>query len=154
MIRRAVGRDERRLRRLDRAGWSTLHSPGGPPMGAFDTSGTLVYEVDRELAGYMRSGPISPLDSTRHVRLIHGLLVDERYRGRGIGRALVTAAIEQAELDGMRKLTLRVLGHNAAARALYEACGFEEIGRVGAMFYLDGAYVDDVWMALDLTASG
>lgn len=154
MIRRAVGRDERKLRRLDRAGWSTLHSPGRAPTGAFDISGTLVYELDGELAGYVRTTPVSPLDSTSHVRLIAGLLVDERFRGRGVGRALVDAAIEQAQRDGVHKLTLRVLGHNAAARALYDACGFEEVGRIAAMFHLDGAYVDDVWMAIDLTASG
>ena len=54
----------------------------------------------------------------------------------------------------MRKLTLRVLGHNAPARALYAACGFVEEGVLRGLFFLDGAYVDDVLMAMDLTADG
>ena len=51
----------------------------------------------------------------------------------------------------MRKLTLRVLGHNGPARALYEACGFEVEGVSRGLFFLDGVYVDDVLLALDLT---
>jgi RimJ/RimL family protein N-acetyltransferase len=76
--------------------------------------------------------------------------VDERHRGRGIGRALIEAAIEQAELDGIRKLTLRVLGRNAPALALYAACGFVEEGRLRDAFLLEGEYVDDVLMSLTL----
>ena len=95
---------------------------------------------------------VSTIDvRTRHVRQIRGLLVDPRFRGRGIGRALLEAAIEQAEVDGVRKLTLRVLSHNAPARSLYTACGFQVEGVSRGLFFLDGVYVDDVLLALDLT---
>jgi len=148
VIRRAVSRDEKVLRRMDREGWSWLHSPAPLRDGRFDVSGVLVYELDFEVAGYIQTGPLWPLESTKHVRQVRGLLVDERYRGRGIGRALVEAAIEQAELDGIRKLTLRVLGHNAPARALYETCGFVVEGVLTDLFCLEGAYVDDVVMSI------
>jgi RimJ/RimL family protein N-acetyltransferase len=148
VIRRATSQDERALRRLDREGWSWAHSPAPPRPGRFDITGVLVYELDFEVAGYIQTGPLSPLESAKHVRQVRGLLVDARLRGRGIGRALVEAAIEQAELDGIRKLTLRVLGHNAEARALYEACGFEEEGRLRDLFLLEGTYVDDVLMSI------
>ena len=53
-----------------------------------------------------------------------------------------------------RKLTLRVLGHNTPARALYAASGFEEEGILRGLFFLEGVYVDDVLMSMDLTADG
>ncbi|MDA0168235.1 GNAT family N-acetyltransferase [Solirubrobacter taibaiensis] len=151
MIRRAIDRDERVLRRMDRAQWSTLHSPAPARVGPFDIEGALVYEIDHELAGYVQTGPLWEIPAVAHVREIRGLLVDPRFRGRGIGRALLEAAIEQAELDGVRKLTLRVLSHNEPARALYAACGFEVEGVSRGLFFLDGVYVDDVLLALDLT---
>ena len=154
MIRRAIDRDERALRRLDRAEWSTLHSPAPARVGRFDIPGALVYEIDGELAGYVQTGPLWEIPAVAHVRQIRGLLVDPRFRGRGIGRALLEAAIRQAELDGMRKLTLRVLSHNAPARALYAACGFEVEGVSRGLFFLEGVYVDDVLLALDLTGGG
>ena len=49
------------------------------------------------------------------------------------------------------RLTLRVLSHNTDARSLYTACGFEIEGVLRGYFRLDGRYVDDVLMALDLT---
>ena len=49
--------------------------------------------------------------------------------------------------------TLRVLGPNATARALYERAGFVVEGVLREEFHLDGRYVDDVLMARDLTPS-
>jgi RimJ/RimL family protein N-acetyltransferase len=43
-----------------------------------------------------------------------------------------------------------VLGTNPAARALYEAYGFVVEGVQREEFLLDGRYVDDVLMALQL----
>ena len=153
MIRFAIRRDESALRRLDREVWSTLHNPGPIREGRFDITGTLVYDVEDELAGYVQLGPWSKFPSAGHVRQVRGIAVAERFRGRGIARALIEAAVGQAELQGARKLTLQVLAHNAPARALYEACGFVQEGTLTGVFYLDGEYVDDVFMSLDLPAS-
>jgi ribosomal protein S18 acetylase RimI-like enzyme len=71
-------------------------------------------------------------------------------RGQGIGRALMEAAIEQARRRGARRLTLRVLGPNTRAQALYESLGFEVEGVQREEFLLEGRYVDDVLMALRL----
>ncbi len=46
-----------------------------------------------------------------------------------------------------------MLGPNDAARALYESAGFVVEGIQRDEFFLDGRYVDDVLMALDLTAA-
>ena len=52
-----------------------------------------------------------------------------RWRGRGVGSALVHAAIERARGEGLHKLCLEVFPHNAAAIALYRKWGFTEEGR-------------------------
>ncbi|APX34158.1 hypothetical protein BH708_17225 [Brachybacterium sp. P6-10-X1] len=56
--------------------------------------------------------------------------VAPEHRGRGVGRALVSAAVDHHALrhPGAR-LLLAVVETNAPARALYSRCGFGVIGR-------------------------
>src|SRR4051812_21006524 len=53
--------------------------------------------------------------------------VDEPYRGRGIGTALLGALAERARTDGFERLSLSVERENPARR-LYERSGYREIG--------------------------
>ena len=99
----------------------------------------------------MKLGQALPIAASRHVLEIKGLSVSVAHRRRGVGRALVLAAIAAAREAGALRLTLRVLSHNTDARSLYAACGFEVEGVLRGYFLLDGRYVDDVLMALDLT---
>lgn len=152
MIRAATPQDEPALRALDLRTWSWVHSPVPPREKPFDTEGVLLHDADGTIAGYVKLGRLWPIESVDHVRQINDITVDPAFRGRGIGRGLIAAAAQQARSEGARKLTLRVLGHNAPARALYAACGFVEEGNLRGLFYLEGAYVDDILMSLDLTA--
>ncbi len=54
--------------------------------------------------------------------------VAETARGRGIGRALLEAAIPASEAAGFWTLVAGVLAENAASRALHARCGFREVG--------------------------
>lgn len=110
----------------------------------------LVAEVDGRLAGYVRVVPPTPLPGNAHVRQIQGLAVDHWARGRGAGRALVEAARDHARRCGARRLTLRVLGHNTAARRLYASVGFVPEGLLPEEFEVAGEYVDDVLMGMRL----
>ena len=56
------------------------------------------------------------------------MLVARDWRGRGVGSALVLAAIERARAQGLHKLCLEVFTTNATAIALYRKCGFTEEG--------------------------
>lgn len=99
----------------------------------------------------MRVVPPTRLAANAHVQQISGLVVDRWARGRRVGRALVAGSVELARQRGARRLTLRVLGHNAPARQLYEACGFTVEGVLPGEFLLDAQYVDDVLMGLRLS---
>jgi ribosomal protein S18 acetylase RimI-like enzyme len=50
-------------------------------------------------------------------------------RGRGVGSALLAAAIQWARERGLHELSLDVFAHNASAIALYRKFGFVEEGR-------------------------
>jgi ribosomal protein S18 acetylase RimI-like enzyme len=58
---------------------------------------------------------------------IHDLAVVPEYRGRGIGRALLSAAETRARENGCCKLTLEVQDDNRPARSLYQRFGFEDV---------------------------
>lgn len=58
-----------------------------------------------------------------------GMTVARPWRGRGVGSALLAAAIEKARGEGLHKLSLEVFPHNHAAIALYRKFGFVEEGR-------------------------
>jgi len=59
-------------------------------------------------------------------------------RRQGLGRALLEAALGVAEAAGARQMFLEVSTANPAARALYAAAGFTEVGR-RRRYYADGS---------------
>ncbi|KMS67008.1 acetyltransferase [Streptomyces viridochromogenes] len=157
-IRAALPDDEEELSHLDRVTWSPLHAvmpQPQPPYPPFFTDrhtpgDHLVAELNRRIVGYVRLGFSTPLACNTHVRQIQGLAVAEEARGHGVGRALIRAAVEETRRRGVRRLTLRVLAHNTPARKLYESEGFVVEGVLPEEFFLDGEYVDDVFMGRGL----
>jgi len=57
--------------------------------------------------------------------------VAEGERGRGLGRALVTGALDHAAAHGHPRVTLSVAEGNVAAAGLYRSIGFAEVSRAG-----------------------
>ncbi|MGW7365816.1 N-acetyltransferase family protein [Streptomyces sp. NPDC054841] len=159
-IRPARSSDDAELGDLDRATWSTLHSVQPRPLPPYDPffddshvpHGYLVAETqDGRIAGYIRLGAPTPLACNAHVRQVQGLAVAGWARGQGVGRALLRAAAAEARRQGAARITLRVLGHNAPARRLYESEGYAVEGVLPGEFFLAGRYVDDVLMGRALT---
>ena len=74
---------------------------------------------DGEVAGFAYCHVLPRLDGTENV-FLYELAVDEPFRGRGIGRALVEEALR---LAGRRRLFVLADEDNSPARALYRAVG-------------------------------
>lgn len=159
VVRPATSADEPRLDEIDRATWSPQVSPGPPRADdvpffrpRLAPEDVLVAEQDGELLGFAAVTQASPMSAHAGVLVVNGLGVAPAAQGAGVGRALIEAAVEQARARGARKLTLRVLGSNTRALALYERAGFVVEGTLVAEYLLEGRPVDDLLMALHLDA--
>ena len=153
-LRRAEPTDDAPLGRLDSAAWvedANVVPPPAPTQPFFGErtrpQDVLVAEIDGEVVGYVTVRSPTPLASNAHVLQIQGLAVDPAFRRRGIGRALVEAAVAEARRRGARKISLRVLATNPDAQRLYRSCGFEVEGVLREEFLVGGRYVDDWTMA-------
>ena len=69
------------------------------------------------------------LPSRNRGQMIGNVVVHPEYRGMGIGRALVEAAIRAAQQQGVRWIGLEVREDNPVACGLYTHFGFEAVGR-------------------------
>jgi ribosomal protein S18 acetylase RimI-like enzyme len=90
---------------------------------SWTVDGTLVAVAGAELIGSLVVEP------SRHGFGEIGMAVAREWRGRGVGSALLAAAIEWARSRGLHKLSLGVFAHNTAAIELYRKFGFVEEGR-------------------------
>jgi len=106
----------------------------------------LVATIAGEVVGNLGlHAPKSP--RRRHVGEIGMAVRDDRQR-RGVGSALMTAAIELADRWlNLQRLELSVYTDNLAAMALYRKFGFTIEGTCRAYAFRDGQYVDAYLMA-------
>ncbi len=95
---------------------AALPAPYVPPRGAL----RIAFAGD-DVAGCVG---LRPLDSRGHAGEMKRLYVRPAYRGSGLGRQLVEAAIASARCAGYGQLYLDTLETMAAARALYRGLGF------------------------------
>jgi len=77
-----------------------------------------------------------------------GIGVRKSYRGAGLGRRLIDAAIADAWRRGLARIELWVRSPNVAAIGLYEKVGFVLEGRRRDAVRLDGGREDELLMAL------
>jgi ribosomal protein S18 acetylase RimI-like enzyme len=76
-----------------------------------------------------------------------GMGVAAAYRGRGLGRRLIDAAIKAAREAGFERVTLSVYAKNVHALELYRKAGFVVEGTRVRGKKLDGEYDDVLMMA-------
>ncbi len=107
----------------------------------------LVACMGNELVGQIgvMTSPHSP--RRRHVAQI-GMAVHDDWQGKGIGSALMQAAIELAEQWlNISRLELEVYTDNEPAIRLYKKFGFVTEGTLRRFAYRAGMYVDAYMMA-------
>lgn len=107
----------------------------------------LVAEMAGEVVGNLGLHPVSKSPRRRHVGTL-GMAVRDDFQRRGIGSALLSAAIDLADnWIGYARLELTVYTDNAAAIALYRNFGFEVEGTARRYALRDGEFVDALMMA-------
>jgi len=88
-----------------------------------------------------------------HKALIWSVYVAPTARSRGIGRALVEAALALARsVPGIRQVNVSVTAGNAAAVRLYESLGFRRYGLEPAALLVAGELHDELHLTLPVAA--
>lgn len=77
-----------------------------------------------------------------------GMGIIPGYRDGGLGRRLITAALDAARAAGLHRIELNAHADNLRAIALYEKVGFKHEGVARDAVRIDGFYIDSVNMAM------
>ena len=102
------------------------------PENSMPPSGLVWEEHDPKTGGQQLVGNLSLIPihmQGKRAYLIANVAVHPDFRGRGIGRALTTAGLEQARKRGASAVWLQVRDDNPSAIHIYEAVGFKERAR-------------------------
>jgi len=141
-IRQAKPADREQLSRLREVLWpqssAAEHARELEPVLAGDTPGSMplvnfvAETADGTLTGFaevdLRSHA-DGCDAARPVGYLEAWYVTEEYRGRGIGRRLLSAAEDWARSHGCLEMASDTWIDNALSQTCHEALGFEVVDR-------------------------
>ncbi len=121
----------RRTRRRFRRSWTTQHAD-------------VVAVAEGAVVGHL-GVEREPGRQTKHVASL-GMAVDEFWRGKGVGSALLAEALRWSAWAGVEKVALTVYPHNQRAINLYKKFGFVEEGRLSGHSKKASGYEDEIVM--------
>jgi phosphinothricin acetyltransferase len=106
----------------------------------------LVAEDEGAVLGFAYAHPFRPRAAYRYT-LEDSVYVAPQAKGKGVGRAVLTAVIAECEKLGVRQL-LAVVGdsENAGSIGLHRSLGFEQTGVSRSVGFKHGRWVDIVHM--------
>ncbi len=121
--------------------------------------GALRDDQEQAVFGYFEGGRLAGMVGLlraaalkrRHTAVIWGIYITPSARTKGVGRALLQAAIERARAwPDVEQLHLSVTDTAVVARAMYEAAGFRAWGREPRALAWKGRFVDEIHLVLEL----
>lgn len=85
----------------------------------------------------------------RHKAAIYAMYIAPAFRGMGLGRLLITQAVEIARgMEGVRQVRIGVVSSNRPAYQLYRSLGFVEYGKEPQAWLIDGKFYDETMLVL------
>lgn len=100
---------------------------------SLEPDGFFVAKLSNEIVGYI-------IASSRASEIV-SIAVKQKYRRRGIGRALVRAAVDYLMAMNCREIKLHVRESNVGAIAFYEKCGFKKVEKVKCYYENEDGYL-------------
>ena len=105
----------------------------------------VIEHQNGRLVGYLRALG-GEYEKSRHSAYITMGVLQE-FTGQGLGTRLLNTLDEWAEINDIHRLELIVMEPHKAAIGLYEKMGYEIEGTKKDSLFIEGAYVDEYYMA-------
>ena len=102
-------------------------------------------ESNEELVGYIGVFGGRFIRITHCAHIVMGIL--KKFRGQGLGKALMQTAEEWAKDVGLKRLELSVMTDNETAIALYTRMGYEVEGLKRHSLRIDNKFADEYYMS-------
>ncbi|OLS40614.1 GNAT family N-acetyltransferase [Bacillus sp. MRMR6] len=118
----------------------------------FTTEGIYTFGAfeEKELIG-MVTLMLEKKEKLKHRANIFAMYVTPKKQGLGVGKALLTAAIQKATtIDRIEKINLSVVASNEKAKKLYTNLGFSVFGSEKKALIVKGVYYDEEHMDLHI----
>jgi len=103
----------------------------------------LVATLGDLIAGWAALSPVSRRAAYRGVAEVSVYVADSARR-RGVGRALLAALLQRADVAGLWTLQATIFAENLPSIRLHEDAGFRLVGRRDRIAQLDGRWRDTV----------
>jgi L-amino acid N-acyltransferase YncA len=111
----------------------------------------LVAETDGAVMGYAYAMPWRPTPAYRYT-VEDSVYIAPGWTRRGAGRLLLDALVTQCAFSGMRQMLAVVADTGDPASAtLHRACGFTDAGRLRAVGYKHGRWIDTLLLQRHLS---
>lgn len=109
----------------------------------------IVVEAGGEVVGYAYATQFRDRRAYAHA-CENSIYVRADRTGHGIGRRLLAELVDRSRDAGFRQMVAVIGGGEPASVALHAALGFREVGRLTAVGWKHGRWLDSVYMQLAL----
>jgi ribosomal-protein-alanine N-acetyltransferase len=131
-IRKFMDEDFPQIVRLEYEAFGQQNAPLYVQMYRTCADGFFVADIDGVAAGYV----VATFADDGEGRIL-SIAVDDRFRRKGIAKALLKSAFDFYRRNGVMSVRLEVRTGNVAARELYQRLGFFIVGLIPG-YYNDG----------------
>ena len=119
------------------ARFAAITGKGYPYIGAEGEDGTLI--------GYAYVSAFRTRPAYRWL-VEDSIYLSPAARGKGIGRRLLDALVEQSTALGFRQMVAVIGGASPASVSVHRACGFSMVGTMQGTGFKHGSWLDTVYM--------
>jgi L-amino acid N-acyltransferase len=120
--------------------WYLAHGPKHP---------ILVSQNDNKVTGWASISMWSDRGAYRDTAEV-SVYVNEKCRGEGIGKKLLSAIIEEGRKSGLHTIIARIVAGNDPSFYLFKSFGFETIGTLREVGFKFGSYHDIITLQIFL----
>lgn len=126
----------------DRHNWFSEHDSDRRPL--------LVAEWNGEICGWISLESFYGRPAYNHTAEV-SIYMDERFRGKGLGKKLLSYVIEKSPAYGIEILLGFIFAHNEPSVKLFEHFGFEQWAHLPSVAKLDSVYRDLIIFGKSIT---